>query len=115
MHGPLVVPEAALLGRPVVALVTREGDQTVLRHLVHLQAVGLGRLVASEGHVTFEMYAEQSEESFPSNAGQMLLQSSESTSPDGQASKGFSRTLEDCTVSQVFLYRCIPCWSSGRG
>jgi hypothetical protein len=83
-----VVPEAALLGRPVVALVTREGDETVLRHLVHLQAVGLGGLVASEGHVTFEMYAEQSEELFPSDAGQSLLQS---TSPSGQA-KVFSHT-----------------------
>jgi hypothetical protein len=26
VHGPLVVPEAALLGRPVVALVAGEGD-----------------------------------------------------------------------------------------
>jgi hypothetical protein len=51
VHGPLVVPEAALLGRPVVALVTREGDETVLRHLVHLQAVGLGRLVTVMGTV----------------------------------------------------------------
>jgi len=49
VHGPLVVPEAALLGRPVVALVTGEGDETVLRHLVHLQAVGLGRLVIAMG------------------------------------------------------------------
>ncbi len=49
MHGPLVVPEAALLGRPVVALVTGERDETVLRHLVHLQAVGLGRLATVTG------------------------------------------------------------------
>ncbi len=49
MHGPLVVPEAALLGRPVVALVTGEGDETVLRHLVHLQAVGLGGLITAMG------------------------------------------------------------------
>jgi hypothetical protein len=49
VHGPLVVPEAALLGRPVVALVTREGDQTVLGHLVHLQAVGLGGLAKVMG------------------------------------------------------------------
>ena len=44
MHSALVVPQAALLGRPVVALVAGEGDETVLRHLVHLQAVGLGGL-----------------------------------------------------------------------
>ncbi len=49
MHGPLVVPEAALLGCPVVALVTREGDETVLGHLVHLQAVGLGGLITVMG------------------------------------------------------------------
>ncbi len=49
MHGPLVVPEAALLGRPVVALVAGKGDETVLGHLVHLQAVGLSGLVTVMG------------------------------------------------------------------
>jgi len=45
MHRPLVVSQAALHRGLVVALVAGEGDETVLGHLVHLEAVGLGGLV----------------------------------------------------------------------
>ncbi len=45
VHRPLVVSQAALHGGLVVALVAGEGDETVLGHLVHLEAVGLGGLV----------------------------------------------------------------------
>jgi hypothetical protein len=96
-----VVPEAALLGRPVVALVTREGDETVLRHLVHLQAVGLSRLATVMGMLRSKCTQNSGKNYFLPDTGQRPLLS---TSPAGQA-QVFSRNVEDCTVSQVYLHR----------
>ena len=45
MHRPFVIPQAALHRGLVVALITGEGDEAVLGHLVDLEAVGLGGLV----------------------------------------------------------------------
>jgi len=45
VHRSFVISQAALHGGLVVALIAGEGDEAVLRHLVHLEAVGLGGLI----------------------------------------------------------------------